>query len=617
MTKKPAQVFHFDLYGKRDKKYDFLNENSIQSIDWNTLQPNEPNYFLVSKNFEGVDEYEKGFKLDELFNLYKMGTATGKDDLFVDYDKKSLESKLLSNDINFEENEITTYNYRLFDKRKFLYNNKLIQRLRVDLQKHFFENNFALVTTKILSSKSFFHSFISQEISDRCLISNKGQEGNYFFPLYLYPETTTQQTLSEFETLTGLIGRVPNLNMEIVNEMATKLGIEFVAEKPTTKNPQPTTSFAPIDILDYIYAVLHSPSYREKYKEFLKIDFPRVPYPKDQKTFFDLVALGSQLRQIHLLESDVVDKLITQYPEDGNNIVLKPRFENSPSLKESPQGGVVHSPPLEGCPQGGVVHSPPLEGCPQGGVVADLTIKTTPIFFNPKLDLPCNIKLKPRAKKLRQAENLSEVLFWMQVTKGQFYKIDFDRQRIIGNYIVDFYVKKLGLIIEIDGSSHDNKQEYDAERDAYFESLGLKVYHIPVVEVFQQMRLVMQKLEGFIINNYNSPINFSETKSPEDNLPSSPTSTPSKEENLPPHPTGTPPEEGKLGNVFINETQYFKNVPEVAWNFYIGGYQPAQKWLKDRKGRELSYEDILHYQKIIVALTETDRLMKEIDLLEI
>ena len=76
-------------------------------------------------------------------------------------------------------------------------------------------------------------------------------------------------------------------------------------------------------------------------------------------------------------------------------------------------------------------------------------------------------------------------------------------------------------------------------------------------------------------------------------------------------------DKGEIGNVHINETQYFANVPEVAWNFYIGGYQPAQKWLKDRKERELSYEDILHYQKIIVALRETDRIMKEIDRIEI
>jgi len=71
------------------------------------------------------------------------------------------------------------------------------------------------------------------------------------------------------------------------------------------------------------------------------------------------------------------------------------------------------------------------------------------------------------------------------------------------------------------------------------------------------------------------------------------------------------------GKVWINDLQYFDNVPLIAWEFYIGGYQPAQKWLKDRKDRELSFEDILHYQKIIVALFETDRLMKAIDEIEI
>ena len=196
----------------------------------------------------------------------------------------------------------------------------------------------------------------------------------------------------------------------------------------------------------------------------------------------------------------------------------------------------------------------------------------------------------------------------MQVTKNQFYKIDFDRQRIIGNYIVDFYVKKLGLVIEIDGSSHDNKEEYDSAREEYLLSLGLKVYRIPVIEVLQNMKSVMRNLEDFIIENYGKPpVNSAKDKEP-------------------PHPTGTPPKEGNLpqfskkenlGRVYINDTQYFDNVPEVAWNFYIGGYQPAQKWLKDRKGRELSYEDILHYQKIIVALSETSRIMKEIDLIEI
>jgi very-short-patch-repair endonuclease len=222
--------------------------------------------------------------------------------------------------------------------------------------------------------------------------------------------------------------------------------------------------------------------------------------------------------------------------------------------------------------------------------------------------LPYNIKLKTRARELRQAENLSEVLFWMQVTKNQFYKIDFDRQRIIGNYIVDFYAKKLGLVVEIDGSSHDTKEEYDKVREEYLLSLGLKVYRIPVVEVLQNIKGVMRKLEEFIIENYGEP------------------NGKGLEDKEPPRPAGTPPKEGNLqllskdknlGRVYINETQYFDNVPELAWNFYIGGYQPAQKWLKDRKDRELDYEDILHYQKIIVALSETDRIMKEIDSIEI
>ena len=71
------------------------------------------------------------------------------------------------------------------------------------------------------------------------------------------------------------------------------------------------------------------------------------------------------------------------------------------------------------------------------------------------------------------------------------------------------------------------------------------------------------------------------------------------------------------GKVYINDEQYFDNVPLVAWEFYIGGYQPAQKWLKDRAGRKLKFDDVLHYQKIIVALTETNRIMQEIDKIEI
>jgi predicted helicase len=168
-------------------------------------------------------------------------------------------------------------------------------------------------------------------------------------------------------------------------------------------------TFVPIDLLDYIYAVLHSPIYRETYKEFLKIDFPRIPYPKNQETFWQLVKLGGELRQLHLLESLKVEEFITTYPQDGDNTITR------------------------------------------------------------------------------------------KITKKDYEITDTEHQR---------------------------------------------------------------------------------------------------------------------GRVRINDRQYFDNVPQIAWEFSIGGYQPAQKWLKDRRGRALNFDDILYYQKIIVALTETNRIMKEIDTID-
>jgi very-short-patch-repair endonuclease len=140
----------------------------------------------------------------------------------------------------------------------------------------------------------------------------------------------------------------------------------------------------------------------------------------------------------------------------------------------------------------------PFESYPQDKVI----INDVTIYLQPIIELPYNPALKKRAKELRQARNLPEVLFWMQVTKAGFHKFDFDRQRIIGSFIVDFYVKKLGLIIEIDGSSHIGKEEYDKEREDYLTSLGLKMYRIQVIDIMKRMTTVLRELENFIIENY-------------------------------------------------------------------------------------------------------------------
>lgn len=139
-------------------------------------------------------------------------------------------------------------------------------------------------------------------------------------------------------------------------------------------------------------------------------------------------------------------------------------------------------------------NSPPLEGWSKTGVVPNPRIEEIKRNSKNYFSLPYNPKLKERARELRKAGNLSEVLFWNQVKKKQFKGYDFDRQKIIGNYIVDFYCSNCNVVIEIDGSSHDDKVEYDAERDAYLESLGLTVIHIPVEDVFQRMSTVMEML---------------------------------------------------------------------------------------------------------------------------
>ena len=184
--------------------------------------------------------------------------------------------------------------------------------------------------------------------------------------------------------------RKPNLNPDIVKTIADKLGLRFTAEKTDDDD-----AFAPIDLLDYIYATLHSPTYREKYREFLKIDFPRVPYPVDADKFRALAALGAELRELHLMESAKLATLITTYPQTGDNRVTAVRYDD--------------------------------------------------------------------------------------------------------------------------------------------------------------------------------------------------------------------------GKVWLNKTQYFAQVPQTAWDFYIGGYQPAQKYLKDRKGRTLTADEIRHYQQIIVALVETAGIMERMD----
>ena len=422
-----ARVLHHDLYGHRESKYDFLWAHDLKQVGFQELKPQAPQYFFVPKDYKLQGEYDKGFSVNDLFPTSSVGIVTARDRFTIHHTPQELKTAIaefralddetarakfsLGADVrdwkihlarqDLEKNVFGNNNdqpvsicYRPFDVRHTYYTGKskgFHCMPRGEVMRHFREGeNVGLITIRrSRSSEKWREIFVTNTISAGAT-SISALDINYTFPLYLYPDTKQQSLDNKQE-------REPNFDKNIVQTIAAGLGLRFTHEVETDPN-----AFAPIDLLDYIYAVLHSPAYRARYKEFLKIDFPRVPYPTDKKQFRKLAALGAELRGLHLLESPTLNTLITGYPETGDNRVEKPQY---------------------------------------------------------------------------------------QIT--------------------------------------DTKK--------------------------------------------------------------------------------------RLGKVHINNKQYFENVPETAWNFFIGGYQPAQKWLKDRKGRTLNHEDIIHYQKIIIALLETERLMGEID----
>ena len=327
-TNELGRVFHSDLYGKRDVKYPYLNKNSISTIKWTSLNNKKPYYFFVPKDFEAEEKYKKGFKVSELFLEKVPGIETIRDAITIHFeqeklketvndffvlDEKEIAQKYNTKDardwkIGRAKNDVIEninnpkvwqdINYRPFDNRKTFYSGKqngFICNGRYNVMKHLLDENIGLIVPR-QTVQDYRHCFITNKIFEGNITASAKMFGTgNGFPLYLYPETNGQHNIEETNE------RKPNLNQEIVNKIDEKLGLNFTKEKEITEN-----TFAPIDILDYIYAVLHSPSYREKYKEFLKIDYPRVPYPKNKDTFWKLVKLGGEIRQIHLLESSAV-----------------------------------------------------------------------------------------------------------------------------------------------------------------------------------------------------------------------------------------------------------------------------------------------------------------------
>lgn len=443
-----ADVYYQDIFGLRQDKFDQLGTE----LTFEKIKLDQKMFYFMAKDTKGQEEYEKGILLNELMPINSVGIVTGKDDILVDEAGKDLLRKItkykesyssgkvydrLQNAI-LDEKYIVPMNYRPFDKRCVYYDASVIERSREKVMKNMIgersephththththrlrrEENIAMIFKRGLSEDSP-SVFVIDSISESRSWSRPGMQGiESVAPLYLkqdenisigacrqqktndgfhhvlasdaimessYVSNKTSEISSQFPLfiLESEDGRRANFDVEKLQQLFSEV------EQPTEESRK----VYPEDIFDYIYASLHSPSYREKYKEFLKADFPRVPRPESWAEFWRKAELGGQLRQLHLMKALQIGDYDTTFPKIGDNVVEK----------------VVR-----------------------------------------------------------------------------------------------------------DGDQ-----------------------------------------------------------------------------------------------VFINNSQYFGNIPELAWNFYIGGYQPAQKWLKDRRGRVLTANDIDHYQRIIKILLETDKIMKDI-----
>ena len=341
-----AQVFYADLYGTRKEKFHFLEKNTMSSIPWKKLNLDTEFYFFTDKDFSAQNQYNNGFKINEFFPLNSVGIVTARDSMCIQNTKEAMQDTIqtfaslepeiarlqfqLGKDVRdwqvqwaqkdlldtkLDTDNILSISYRPFDT-KFTYytgNSKGFHCMpRGKVMRHFVNReNIALNVSKLVKSfPDWHHIFISKHITESSLVSNKTSEIAYVFPLYIYADS------QDFD-----LTREPNVNMKMVNTFALKTGLTFTKEKEDNKE-----TFSPIDILDYIYGILHSNKYRKKYAEFLKIDFPRVPYPQDKTYFREIAQLGAELRKFHLLEGNI--SLITSYPVAGDNNIEEISYQN-------------------------------------------------------------------------------------------------------------------------------------------------------------------------------------------------------------------------------------------------------------------------------------------------
>lgn len=340
---KSARIFHADLYGVRAHKYDFLNKNTLDSILWEEFTPNADNYYFMPQSQDLTQEWHTFFKIEELFPVNGVGICSKRDPIayhdtksgikkvvhdFMTLSEQGLKikynvtSESRDQKVSYAMDNVRTYGdqeqyykaclYRPFDQKWTYYTDKVRGFLAYPVYKvlkHMLHDNMGLIVSRQGQASDLGEwnvVFATDTIVD-LNVFRRG--GGCLFPLYIYDD--------EF----GKIRKHPNMNSSIVNKIASSLELKY---SPNSDKGEGT--LFPENIFFYIYAILHSKNYRTKYKEFLNLDFPRIPYPVDADVFWRLVSLGSELYAVHTQKILITDDNVVF--DSGTNLVEKITYKH-------------------------------------------------------------------------------------------------------------------------------------------------------------------------------------------------------------------------------------------------------------------------------------------------
>ncbi|BDA71709.1 adenine specific DNA methyltransferase [Calothrix sp. PCC 7716] len=330
---KQDNIYHLDLWGNTNTKLKWLSQNNFSNINWNSLTPRLPFCLFYPQNNDITLEYENYWKITEIMPLNSIGIKTHRDHFVIDFDELELYKRIQKfRNLKFTNDEIkiqyllkdtrdwklndnrlslakiqnwekylTKCLYRPFDKRAYYYHDFVVEHPKNDVMQHMLEDNLCFLTNRQIKIDSIYHTWVTDAPVD-CHLLETANAAMYAFPLYLYQRDTSSKKsiFTEYKR--------PNLSDNFLSAITCKLSY----------TPTPEAIFY------YIYAIFHSPSYRTRYADSLKTDFPRVPLTSNNELFCQLAEYGEELVALHLMKSPNLDKHITKFVESKGNRAVDP-----------------------------------------------------------------------------------------------------------------------------------------------------------------------------------------------------------------------------------------------------------------------------------------------------